>query len=376
MIGTAKRLSFPALDALRGLCFLAVFGCHTFHSVDPAVITDPVYRFVSASVFGPGALGVNVFFSLSGFLITFLLIQEERTNGRIDVPRFWLRRILRIWPLYFTVVVLGFVVVPWIKQQAGVRELETAEPWHYLLFISNLAKASGYEPASSSLSVLWSIAVEEQFYLVWPVLLMLAGMRRSPWACIGLIGASILFRALNPDISMQLWHTFSCMGDLATGALGAYVLASEKGQALISRAGPVTSVLWYASTLILFFFVGPAQEMFGGMAVYPFIFAVSATGTILLQCAGGHQRSRLPSRGALPAIGRISYGLYCLHMLAVLAVLQVMQRVGLGHEVWHVLVIQSLAALLLSIVLAALSHRYLERPFLRLKDRFAYIVRG
>jgi peptidoglycan/LPS O-acetylase OafA/YrhL len=75
-------------------------------------------------------------------------------------------------------------------------------------------------------------------------------------------------------------------------------------------------------------------------------------------------------------MGRISYGLYCLHMVALLAVLQVMQRLSLGHEVWHVVILQPVAALLLSVILAWASHRYLERPFLKLKDRFAYIRRN
>jgi peptidoglycan/LPS O-acetylase OafA/YrhL len=358
------------------LCFLVVFGCHAFHTTDTAVLSDPLYRFLAVDIFGQGALGVNVFFALSGFLITYLLIQEARINQRIDVPRFWLRRVLRIWPLYFLVVLIGFSVIPWIKHQVGDHTVETSDPWHYVLFFSNLDKAQGLEPASSTLTVLWSIAVEEQFYLVWPLLLVIGGRRAIPAICITLLLASILFRALHPELAMRSWHTFSCMGDLATGAIGAYILSTEKGRALIERAGPATTIAWHALTIGAYLFIGPVQTHLGGMVTFPALFAVAATGTILLQCAGTFTPARLPTAGPLAAMGRISYGLYCLHMVALLAVLQVMQRLSLGHEVWHVVILQPVAALLLSVILAWASNRYLERPFLKLKDRFAYIRRN
>jgi peptidoglycan/LPS O-acetylase OafA/YrhL len=109
---------------------------------------------------------------------------------------------------------------------------------------------------------------------------------------------------------------------------------------------------------------------------FPTLFATVTTMVILLQCVGGNSVVQLPSAGPLAAMGRISYGLYCLHQVALLAVLQLMARLGLGHELWHVTVLQPVITLVLSILLAAASHRFLERPFLQFKDRFAYIRRN
>ena len=95
------RVSFPSLDSLRTLCFVSVFFYHGVFTTDPALQADPVWHAIKYGFFANGNLGVNVFFVLSGFLITYLLIVERVHIGKVDVPRFWTRRALRIWPLYY-----------------------------------------------------------------------------------------------------------------------------------------------------------------------------------------------------------------------------------------------------------------------------------
>lgn len=370
------RVSFPRLDPLRALCFLAVLGCHAFYTTDAGIVQDPLWRLLAVRVFGPGALGVNVFFVLSGFLITHLLIAEKAARHRIDVPRFWLRRILRIWPLYFLVVLLGFAVIPWVKARLGAPAPEHADLWSYVLFYSNITKAAGLEPASSALTVLWSIAVEEQFYLVWPLLLVVVPRRWLALPCVAIVLGSIAFRAAHPEVAMRLWHSFSCMGDLAMGALGAALLDTDRGRRLITGWGVRGSLAWHVGLLFLFFGADLVQALPGGGVFAPALFAAVATGVVLDQAIGTAGPLLLPAQGMLAALGRISYGLYCLHMVALLAVLQAMPRLGLGASTWHVVTVQPLATFAITVLLALLSHRFLERPFLRLKDRFAYIVRG
>ena len=107
-------VSFPRLDAIRALCFLSVFVFHSFHTGNADLLAHPVRHFVKGFLFASGDLGVNVFFVLSGFLITFLLLRERDLTGTIHTGHFWLRRLLRIWPLYFACVAFGFLVFPWI----------------------------------------------------------------------------------------------------------------------------------------------------------------------------------------------------------------------------------------------------------------------
>ncbi|HEX2616462.1 MAG TPA: acyltransferase, partial [Flavobacteriales bacterium] len=314
-----------------------------------------------------------VFFVLSGFLITYLLIAERRLTGSIHVPRFWLRRVLRIWPLYYACVFFGFLIFPLLKQASGVAAHEVADPIYYLFFASNF-DPNGI-PDASTLDVLWSIAVEEQFYLVWPVLLALLPVRRYPWAFGVVMLASWTFRMFTTDEHAIYSHTLSCIGDMATGGLAAWIGSSERGLAWLRGH---RNVLFAAYPALLVAYLIPEAFLLEGRITTVFgrtLVALPAALVILHQCFLTRDRLSLPEGGPLAYLGRISYGLYCLHMIGYLAAIQVLHRTGLDKHAWQVLLFQPAVALAVSIGLAALSFRYLERPFLRLKDRMAFIHR-
>ncbi|MBL8001566.1 MAG: acyltransferase [Flavobacteriales bacterium] len=372
-----RSVSFPELDAVRTLCFLSVFFFHALYATDPAVIADARYRFFKVHLFGDGGLGVNVFFVLSGFLITYLLLAEKRLNGRIDVPRFWLRRVLRIWPLYYATLVVGFFLIPAVKAAIGQPEPETADLLHYLTFTGNFDQARGEFPASSVVSILWSIAVEEQFYLFWPVLIAIVPERRLPWLFASVVAMGIVFRGIVNDAFAYECHTLSCVNDMAIGGWASMALFSERGRSWVAGWGRPTILLLHLAFLVLYIFRDKLlMPWFIPGILDRTLFAASAASLLLYQVQGMPTRLRLTHSPVLQWAGRISYGLYCLHPIAVLVAIQVMQRTGLDHTVWCALIWQPGLALVLTFVLAWASHRWFERPFLRLKDRFAYIVRG
>ena len=104
----------------------------------------------------PGDIGVNFFFVLSGFLITFLLLSERQFTGRIAIAAFYMRRVLRIWPLYFVVVLIGFVVFPWLKAHFGeTTSHEPAQLWYYLVFLANFNNLNNGSN-TPTLTLLWS----------------------------------------------------------------------------------------------------------------------------------------------------------------------------------------------------------------------------
>ena len=220
----SKKLHFENLDGLRFFCFLSVFFYHSFHTESIEVKNNWLYHLIKVDVFGNGNLGVNFFFVLSGFLITYLLIQEKITNVNINIKNFYMRRVLRIWPLFYFCVFFGFVIFPYLKLIFSQTPNESANLWYYLFFGNNFDVISNGQPDSSVLAVLWSLAIEEQFYLVWPIILFLFPLKKMwiPFSFVLLV--SIIFRITNNSEVEAEIHTLSCMADLTIGAFGAWVI--------------------------------------------------------------------------------------------------------------------------------------------------------
>jgi len=371
---------FPQLDALRACCFLAVFFYYSFHTDVPAIRALPLYTFVKGVLFGNGALGVNFFFVLSGFLITYLLITEKEHTGRIHVLHFYIRRVLRIWPLYFFCVVAGFVGYPLIKGLLIGQEVhETAHPWYYLTFTSNfdVVHAQGM-PTSPVLSVLWSVGVEEQFYLVWPLLLAFMPVRTYPFLFSGILMISLVFCTAHiSEWWALLVHTLSCIGDLSIGALGAYFMQDPKKREWIAGQPRWSIVMVYVLFALCYFFRMPVLD------AYPVLWsmdrAVIATLILFIILEQNYAERSLFKLGRfrmLTSLGRISYGLYCLHFIGILITLTLTKHLGLNTHFWQIALIEVPVSLLLTVGFARLSYRYFESPFLVLKVRYAHVSSG
>lgn len=370
-----KHVYFENLDALRFLSFLAVFFYHSFSTEFAHVTSSPVYQFIKKGVFGNGNLGVNFFFVLSGFLITYLLIAERKKQGKIHVRRFWMRRVLRIWPLFYGCVAFGFLVFPLLKSLFGEVPNETANPLLYLFFLNNFDLLWNGLPDASILGVLWSIAIEEQFYLVWPLILALLPIRKYWVAFLIIILVSWGFRWFNPSYNMHELHTLSCIGDMAIGALGAWLIAtSSRFRRRVEEAAKWHVVILYMAVGLVFFFRSELLLRSPVIAVFErSIIALLFLGVIFDQTYVRKRLFQLGRSALLTNLGKISYGLYCLHFVGILVVTTLTKKAALNTAVWQVLVLESFASLLVTIVLAKLSFRLLERPFLKLKDRFSAI---
>jgi peptidoglycan/LPS O-acetylase OafA/YrhL len=128
-----QKIHFPNLDGLRFLAFFFVFMYHCYFNIPKEDEQHSLYM-AFHHLWENGDLGVNFFFTLSGFLITYLLLAEEKENGRFSIPHFYWRRTLRIWPLYFTTLLFGFTIFQALVRAIGVTINETANGWYYLLF--------------------------------------------------------------------------------------------------------------------------------------------------------------------------------------------------------------------------------------------------
>src|SRR6202789_3743849 len=173
VVSSQRRFYQPELDGLRFYAFLGVFVCHTLP------VHETFYRglhmplpWLWVPLVLSGSAGVDLFFALSAFLITSLLLREREDNGGISLRLFYTRRILRIWPLYFVVVALGVVLSHTVTGQHL--------PWYYvagyLFFVGNWVNAV-FGHLHSICSPLWTVSIEEQFYLLWPALMRMLDRR-------------------------------------------------------------------------------------------------------------------------------------------------------------------------------------------------------
>jgi peptidoglycan/LPS O-acetylase OafA/YrhL len=363
---------FENLDGLRFISFLSVFFFHSFHTNSDYLKTLPIYNFIKFDVFGEGNLGVNFFFVLSGFLITYLLIKEKNINGQINIKLFIVRRILRIWPLFFFCVGFGFLIFPQVKLIFGQTPNETANPIYYLTFLNNFDFIRNGPPDSSVLGILWSIAIEEQFYLIWPLILFLFPVKKFwiPFSLIILL--SLIFRAFNDDYLIHELHTLSCISDMAVGAFGAWlVLGFNTFKSRVQQLNKKYIALIYLLTIIVYFF--RSELLYTSFEIRIFerlIVSIIFLFVILEQNYAQNSFYKFSNFNYISKLGKITYGLYCLHFIGILISINLTKMFSFNTSLWQVLLLETFLALLITIIISKISYQYLESPFLRLKNKF------
>ena len=360
-----RRFYQPELDGLRFYAFLGVFVYHTLPQ-QPAFYRGLHLPLPSlwAAVASSGASGVDLFFTLSAFLITTLLLRERGQTGGISLRLFYIRRILRIWPLYFAVLAVAVVLAHTVPGQSL--------PWYYvagyLLFVGNWINVAFGHPLSVC-GPLWTVSIEEQFYLVWPVLMKMLERRGM------IIAAAVAFLlATLSQIGVVLaglskgyiyYGSFSRSGSLALGILLALFADRLPGLTRVLRGLLLAAGLagWIGSSGWLIDQPGSLdmRAVLGRL--------VASVGAVAILYAGLGSRSRLVRSEWVVRLGKISYGLYMLHFIGLLVVIDLLHpRWG-----WTLLATKALG-LALTVLLAWASYRWVESPFLRLKDRFATVL--
>lgn len=366
----------PALDGLRGIAIILVL-LHHF------TILQPVTAFDAAVVHVPliGWSGVDLFFVLSGFLITGILI-EARGSDRY-FSSFYIRRTLRIFPLYYLVVFVSLVVLPrfpaWYDLLAGAGAPEEQLP--YWLYLTNFAVAGRDAFRHGVLDVAWSLAIEEQFYLLWPAVVWLWPARLLAPLCAGIVAAAPAARMWALDagthpIDIYVLTPFRADA-LAMGALLACLVRSGRltdlgRPALVVAAAAlsgVAAVCWLDGDT---WWWGPAMQRAGYS-----LLALAGGGLLvgaIMQPAGSIW-PRVLSAGWLRAFGKYSYALYLIH----LPVMRIVRTFVFGPEQfgqmgnpWAGQLVFYAAATTPAFALAWLSWRMLEAPILRLKNKFPY----
>lgn len=371
----SNRYYRPELDALRLLAFLIVFIVHRMDFIP----IDPAQHYLAYNLCLLGDFGVPVFFLLSAFLITELLMRERDQVGTIDPGAFYARRILRIWPLYFAVL-FGLVLFGHFVHGAGPRDPRS---WlSFTLFAGNwYISRFGWIPAYP-VNPLWSLSVEEQFYIVIPLIARFAGR-------IGLKIVSLTLLALSyVCVIVYARHGFHGFSSQWTNSFvefqffSAGVLLSLFLRGRVPSWHPALRMLGVLGAIACWFV---ASVHFGVQAdtpqstvlQAPIGWALVLVGTTLLFLSLLGTPERFLPR-AVVYLGRISYGLYLFHALVYYLVFDLGKaRLSLLCESLHLAGwrdgVGTILSFLVTILVAHLSYQFYERPFLRLKRRFTIV---
>jgi peptidoglycan/LPS O-acetylase OafA/YrhL len=371
-----RRRHFLALDGLRGVAVLLVVLAHASQK-----------RLLAENFKFSGELGVIVFFVLSGFLITHLLLEERTRTGQISLTKFYLRRTLRIWPLYFAVLGVYIFVLPLFFDPDNFRSIYEADSLRdhyyllsYPLFLQNYL-LSGSDFHYNGLRVFWSLAVEEHFYLFWPLLLVALRGRWLVPSLVGIMTATIGLRALTllgvlPSTGVPIDHmTHTALDGLAAGCLVAYCYHSRPGllKALSRRRwvyllgwALLLFLVWAALKQLPFFPTLPEAEYYG------MTLAALASAVIVACVVGGAGLTHpILCFRPLAYVGKVSYGVYLLHPIVLICAFKAAKYLGLLHGAGYF--VSTVAYLAIVIGVAGLSFKFFEAPILRFKERFARV---
>ena len=375
-----KPVYFPNLNGVR---FIAAFSVLIHHTEQIKYLMGLENNYGNFFIKNLGKLGVGLFFVLSGFLITYLLLSEKQRRRDISTKDFYIRRILRIWPLYFIIVVLGFFVFPNIPifneplrdQYYFDANFFKRLPF-FLLFLPNLGFVFYRSPYLCAQT--WSVGVEEQFYAIWPwiirsknpvktffkLLLIFLSVLGILWLYVFKISDLSLETKTKIQDGLELFFSQFRILTMVIGGGGAYLIFEKKEQILKNLFRKDVQIMVY-SILILMLSTGfhvPGLNMeFYGIFFCFFILNVSQNPNSLIYL----------EQKIIHYLGKISYGVYIYHPAVIVLCINSIHHF-LGKNIpsltFNLLLYSS--AVLITILVCELSFRFIETPLLKLKDRF------
>ncbi|MBW3372821.1 acyltransferase [Hymenobacter norwichensis] len=370
-----NAIYFPGLNALRYFAAAAVVVCHVEEMKGISLYTNWY-----ATVYGLGTLAVTFFFVLSGFLITYLLLVEKEKINTVRIKNFYIRRALRIWPLYYLIGALGLLVIPHISSLAIPEFSAKVIPAYptnialYALFLPNIAAGlKYYVPYASHL---WSVGVEEQFYLFWPWIFKY--VKKPLPVIISVIVAFVLMRvccsyalAHWPERQVELSMLYKILDltridCMAVGGVGAYMVFRDFSW---FRAYFINYKAELASLIIPLVLIATSTKL-GDIqhTVYSFCFLIF----IINVSCGSKSFFRLEGK-VWTFLGNISYSIYMYQYLAIGIVMVLFKKANALSFTMPYNIAFHLLSQVLVIILAQLSYRFLETPFLKLKKKFMVV---
>lgn len=359
-----EKTYFPNLDATRFFAFLPVFFTHVFFTSNPEIKYTKVYHFIDNHM-KVGILGLDYFFVLSSFLITWIILEEYGNTNAFQFKNYFIRRTLRIWPLYFLIVLATYFFANFIHPIA-LPPLSV-----FLFFIANFYIVNHGDAFLFLLVILWSVSVEEQFYLVWAVILKYFKKYLFPIA-VGLVVISLFFRySVLQEQKVLYFHTLSTLANFAIGAILAKSCFHRDALFTFLKSIPRVQM---ASLYFLFFlnviFYKDIYALPLMQVVERLIFSLFFALLIFDQCFADASVFKLGRWKFCNYFGNASFGLYCYHGIVITLFLKLAEHFAWNFSLLQVVFLNPLMILGVTLLVTFVSYEVLERRILKLKKNF------
>lgn len=350
-----KRIHFHTFDSLRFISFFLVFLHHA-----PIPETNFLHLFSKA-----GGIGVSFFFVLSGFLITYILILEKlNNNNRVLLKPFFKRRILRIWPLYYAMVLFAFCS-PFVLRMFNLPfSDEGYKPnWFFTVsFLENYVMMyKNSFPDVSPLRVMWSLCIEEHFYIIWGVVFYFITLRNIPKLIVLCLAISFVSKIIYEIYDLSTLDILTNIEQFASGAIPAYIFIFHKN--IILKLETIPAVYKYIYAVIVLLTVVLISNSI--LCVEPkysaFIFGILFS-VLILTTLGQRNTFKISDRSIMARLGKYTYGLYLIHTICIILFSKLGDRFGYS---WYIIVILSFFS---TTLLSYLSYHLFEKQFLKLKN--------
>lgn len=374
------KIYFENLNSIRFIAAMMVFFAHTIHPGFNYLPIKNTFWERLLNLLSDGGVGVSIFFVLSGFLITYLLLDEFELNHRIHIINFYLRRILRIWPLYFAVLTFSFLIYPGLKILLGLNNPLKSDILYYLFFLSNfdvinIAKhCAGYDAASQNIT--WSVSVEEQFYLFWPLIFYFLPKKFWLASLLLVITGSVIFRVLHyKDTTLLYFHSLSVMLDLGIGGVFAYLVREHsKIKRFFQNCSTIHHVIFFSITFLLLLWNDLIFNFSYGVALGRIFTSIAFAFIICAQALTRYTSIfNLKNLSFADKWGKYTYGIYLIHPI-VITLVNVLARITYFSENNFIaLCFTTTVCLIFTLIISKLSYEYFEIRFLRLKDKLIMV---
>ena len=359
-----KTIYFISLDGLRSIACILVIIAHSFSKYRDLNFTSQNYLSITIKSFlNLGGEGVSMFFVLSGFLITFLLLKEFNSNHSINLRHFYIRRTLRIWPLFYAVVIYSLFIYPLIAHFLGINHDQNGNILMNLTFLNNFdllqLLENGNVGFNQQLQITWSVAIEEQFYLIWPLLFLIMMPFKRYFFIFPILFISVFIFKYYSNGNVNYFHSIAAAWDLLIGCLSAFLITlSDKVLNFLKTLNNKRRKIIYKS-----FFIDFLQIHYILIFFYAFV--------ILDQAFNSNKLLKLENLKSITRLGKYTYGMYLLHPITLLFLKHFFDYSNFSYqENLFTSTILFILTLFLTLLLSYFSYHYFESYFLKIKRKF------